>query len=109
MKAAILALVTTGALLVSTATADARPPRYHNNWGGVRYYPSYSASPYYRGYSGYRPYYSGYYPYNNGFSFNLGGLGIGIGNGYRYPYYGGYYSTPYYGSRYYYGGRWYYR
>src|SRR5262249_29796527 len=104
MKAAILALVTTGALLVSTATADARPPHYSygGGWHGARAYPHY-----YGGYSGYRPYYSGYYPYS-GFSLNVGGLGLGIGNSYAYPYYGGgYYSTPYYGNRYYGGSRWY--
>lgn len=108
MKSAILALVTAGALLAFTETADARPPRYGGNWNnnGARYYPRYNTSPYYGGYYGARPYYSGYYP-SNGFSLNFGRLGIGIGSGYNYPYYGGY--TPNYGSRYYYGGRWYYR
>jgi hypothetical protein len=116
MRAAILALVTAGALIATAADADARPPRYRNNWNGVRFYPSISSSPYAYGgyYGGYYPrYYSGYYP-GTGFSFNVGGVGVSIGNNYVYPaggfyspyssgyyprYYGGYYGS-YYGNRY---------
>jgi len=114
MKAAILALAATGALLFSTATADARPPShggYHGHSGyyggyhggyhhgyyggyhgynGVRFYPSINTSPYYGGYYG--GYYPSYYYPNNGFFLGLGRFSLGIGN--SYPYYGSY-SYPY--------------
>src|SRR5262245_23329369 len=111
VKAAILALAATGALFLSTATADAAPPHHHGGshahssyyhgrysggyrgYNGARFYPSYNTSPY-RGYYG--GYYPNYYSPNNGFFLGLGRFSLGIGNGYSYPYYGGYYSSPYY-------------
>lgn len=103
MKAAILSLVTVGALAFSAGTADARPPRPFVRTAPVYNYSYYNA-PRYGGY--YTPSYV--YP-AGGFSFNTGGFGLSVGNGYAYPYYGygnSYYARPYYGgyNRGYYGG-----
>jgi hypothetical protein len=104
MKALLLSLITAGALLASTSTADARPPRY----SGVWVYPSVNTSPYYSHNWGYYPNYV--YP-ASGVSVNFGNFGLNVGSGYNYPsYYGynrGYYSNPYYYSRPYYGGYYY--
>src|SRR5262245_46856237 len=103
MKAALLALVTTGALLVSTSSADARPPRYHGGYyGGYNNYPRARVYP---------SYYGGYGSYYPGISLGFGNFGPSIGNSYAYPYsygnyYRGYYPRSYYGNRYY-GNRYY--
>jgi hypothetical protein len=103
MRAAILSLITTAALLATTSLANARPPHYRGGWGGhgyrgyggyrgyngVRFFPSYNTSPYY-GYRswGYPSYYGGYGGYGYPSYYNYGSYG--------YPsYYGSYgYSNP---------------
>src|SRR5262245_42475367 len=102
MKAALLALITTGALLVSTSSAEAGPPRA----APVFVYPnSYSA-----------PYLGGYVYPAGGVGLSLGNNGLGFGNSfaspytYSYPYWSynrGYSAQPY--SRPYYGNDWHYQ
>lgn len=103
MKAAILALVTAGALLATTSTASANPPGYRSNWGGPRYYGGYGGPNWGFNRGFYGGYYAGYPRYTTpGLYFGTGNFGYSYGT---YPY-GNYGYNPYYGSRYYYGGRW---
>ncbi len=100
MRTAILSAITAAALLATTSSADARPFRHWNGnrnlYNGVRVFPSYNSSPYYRGnyqrtwayprYNNYRNYYRGYY--SPGFNLNFG-MNNGFRYGYYYPYNGG--------------------
>jgi hypothetical protein len=93
MKTTLLSLVAFAGLLATTSVADARPPRFSNNFpAGVGTYPTYNPSAYSRSFSYYPTYYNPYYFRPNPvYSFNFG-------TGYTYPtwYYGsGYYPRPY--------------
>jgi hypothetical protein len=87
MKSALVALVATFALLLTTGPADAC-------WGRRGGYYSSGYAPYYTGYS--TGYYGGYGPYSLNRGYGYGGWGFGgygyggWGNG--FPYRGGYWG-----------------